>query len=250
MIKINSFPKTKLTQEEIYLFCLAICQKINEVDAEKLYVKHEYLLLENSVNNMDTSLYKLPKGVYNKRRSILKNDIIAFLKRFFSYIESFPTNNEKNKIDAKNKVEAIISQHKVLGQQTFESLVKNNIKLAEFLSSDILAEAVQILEIEEYIKTLNDFNTESTILIDKKLKNNGLIQRVRKASIVRIELHNNYDKIVKRLNKLVLIYDINLYKPLFEWWNAYTDQLRLDIASRRQSDIQISEDDNIFNSEE
>ena len=250
MIKINSFPKTKLTQEEIYLFCMAICQKINEADAEKLYIKHECLLLEKSVNEMDTSLYKLPKGIYNKRRSILKNDIIAFLKRFFYHIESFPTDNEKNKIDAKNKIEAIISQHKALGQQTFESLVKNNIKLAEFLSSDILAEAIQILEIEEYIKTLKNFNEESDILIKKKLKDNGLIRRVRKASNVRVELHNNYDKIMKRLNKLVLIYDINLYKPLFEWWNAYTDQLRLDIASRKQSDIQISKDDNIFNSEE
>lgn len=246
MIQINKFPKSKLLIEEIYLLGLMVTKKIDEAGANELGVFNQFINLQHSVYNLENCLYKLPKGVYKKRASTMKISINKFMERFFSYIDSFSTKDDPELIAAKEEILSIVNQYKATNTRSFDNLVKTNNVLADILHSDKYQPFVLLLNMNELLESLDTMNISANQLLSKKLTYNGLNQRIRRTDIVRNEVLQYYDKIVVRLNKLALVYKTDIYKSLFEWWNIYLDELRVQIDLRANKFKNDSIDDNIF----
>lgn len=250
MIQINDFPKTKLLVEEIYILGLMVTEKIEEAGAEKLGVFPQFVNLQRSVFSMENCLYKLPKGVYQKRASFMKTNIIKFIQRLFEYIESFPTKGNPEIIYAKDEIMDIVDQYRASDTRSFDNLVKANLILADILNSDKYKTSVSLLDLALQLESLDTINKSAKDLTSKKLIYNGLNQRIRRTDIVRGELLRNYEKIVVKLNKLALAYKTDIYKTLFKWWNDYVDELMIQINIRGDVYKNISVKENIFSNDD
>lgn len=233
MIKIKKFAKTKLTQEEFYLLCLMICQKIRTIGADKLGVPTEVDHLESDVKDMENSLYKLPKGIYNKRRIAMQKEMREFNKRFFAYIRSFSSNRDKAKVKAVGTLTPIMTAYEDIGLQLMDMLINNNDKLVESFRADNLKAEIELLELDDRLDAIVEMNNKGKELQRKQLKNNVLHQRIRQTAIVRREMSADYDKLTERLNRLALLYGSDDYTELFNWWNEKIDHYRVEIVTRK-----------------
>lgn len=233
MIKINNFAKNKLRYEELYLFILAILQKLEEADPEKLHIQPEYLKLKKSLTEMEICLYKLPKTVFEKNSLNMKRKIYGSHEQLINYINSFLTNRDENVKVAAENVSNVIAGFNILKKSPLDSLVKNNVEFANTLSKDEYKPYISILELDSYLDSYIDLNNSAKELLNKKLPLNITYRRIRRKDLVRIELERNYNNIVKSLNQLVYVYINEQYISLFNWWNTYIDDLKKLIEARK-----------------
>lgn len=233
MIKINDFAKNKLKNEEIYLFILAIVQKLEEADPEKLHIQPDYLKLKKSLTEMEMCLYKLPKTVFEKSCLNMKRKIYGSHEQLIGYINSFLTNRDENVKVAAENINKIIADFNIMKKSPLDSLVNNNVEFVKTLSKDEYKPYISILELDSYLDSYIDLNNSAKELLNKKMPLNISYRRIRRTDLVRFELARNYNNIVKSLNKFVYVYINEQYISLFDWWNTYIDDLKKLIESRK-----------------
>lgn len=232
MIKIKSIQKSKLLQEEIYQLCDMVCQKIFEKDPVKLRINSEYLSLKRSVSDMDNSLHKLPKGIYNKKVSATKRDMKDFIENFFYQVNNYKDHQDPKKIAAKALLNNLYLQYKKHKYYDLVDIVKYNTILLQNLKSEKYASAISLLKLDDRVNALDTMIIMANQLLSKRMKDDGLNKRLRNASIVCSEMKYNYNKLVKNLNALAAVYDSKEYEDLIEWWNSYLDELLEQVKVR------------------
>lgn len=233
MIKINDFAKTKLKNEDLYLFILAIVVKLEEIDPEKIHIQPEFLKLKKNFSDMEMSLYKLPKTIFERKSINMKRKIYASHEKLITYINSFLTNKDENIKVAAENISKVIEDFNILKKTTLDSLVNNNVAFANALSKDEYKPYIAILELDTYLDSYTDLNNSAKELLNKRLPFNTTYKRIRRTELVRTDLERSYNLIMKRLNQLVFIYMNDIYASLFSWWNTYIDDLKKHIAVNR-----------------
>lgn len=232
MAKINSAPKSKMTNSELLNFCIFIVNYLNESNFSVLKFKNESNNLTSKKDQFNGSLNKITKEVYWIKVKDLKLRINNARIGFYNLTKGEASSEDAEVAAAAAIILVILKKYIRMGHMKYNDVLRFLNSLVSECEQEDNKALIEKIGQTKRVTGLRTLYNEALELEDSLFDDEGLNKRKRKASITRQELCDAYDKIVDRLNALAIVEGDTDYLELFAWWNALIDKYRKVISAR------------------
>lgn len=233
MSKIQSAPKTKMTNSEFYNFCLLILNYLEAINLSVLLFKSSFDAFKARFNAYNDSLHKIGKADYDKKVIHMKKKLNASRTGLFNIISGLSVSQVDDiREAAMTLVDLIDRKYRNMSRLRYNDLLRMTLVLLDDLESEKYNTHIEKLNLKASVTALHTLYNECIDLDSKLIGVSGESKRLRRTVITRRELHVGYDRLVNQLNALAQVNGDAEYLELFTWWNALIDEYRRNISAR------------------
>lgn len=232
MGKIQTTPKSKMTNSEFQNFCMLLIQFINNLESVTQKFQSVFDAFDLAYKDYYNSLFKINKKVYTEKTSSLKKKINTSRTGFFNLIKGACSSQVEETAQAAQSLLSLIDNYKYLSNMRFDDLKTYTARLLEECNSEEYKVHIEKLEFTGRVTGLQTLYDQAVELKLSLIEDDGLNKRLRKTVNTRRDLNKAYDRMHEKVNALVLVNGDEEYIELITFWNALIDEYRSMITDR------------------